>query len=381
MRAQIMLKLKLVDVPTETLEHVAYLCRRGTNAAVEDWLLRERGKAESPKQAKPGRSGKSLHPSTKLYHAVTAAVPTLSADIATCLANKLWSNLNAKLDWRRRNGQPRKRLDAIVDYEDRPPFTNASIIPAPNKNVTISFNDVLVLTVRNVLRKEPPIKLSVSLKGLPTGQKRIIRECMEGDRKLSDSQIVLKTGRNGADNWYFYFCTARESKPVDHEAKVILAPIVVNDGNKQDRPFRVLFSEGGHWGVGDGRYLLAQTNRLIGLRKQVGYRYRNGNGTGHGRQKVDKAVRRRTAQLKNVRDEFRRRLINDVIKQCQRHDAGTIVYREPTDPVKTKLWFSKVGLEFDWTRFVGDLKNSAARRGIKVESKKLKMAEVNGNGK
>lgn len=376
MKSQIMLKLKLVN-PPETLEHVADLCRRGTNAAVENWLLRERGKAESPKQAKPSsRTGKPLHPSTKLYHAVTESVPTLSADIATCLANKLWSNLNAKLDWRRRDGTPRKRMDAILDYEDRPPWNTADLIPAPNKNVTIAFNDELTLTLRNVIRKEPAVKLFISLKGLPTGKKRIIRECMDGERKLSDSQIVKKTLRNGSEAWFFYFCTAADSKEINPEISVTLTPLVNGAAAKTDRPFRVTFPAGGYWDVGDGRYLWGQTNRLLGLTKQIGYRYRNGNGTGHGRKKIDKAVRRRRAQLRNVRDEFRRRCINDIIRQCERRQAGTIQYREPTGPVKTKTWFAGVELEFDWTRFLGDLKNSAARRGITVKTSKLKMAEV-----
>jgi hypothetical protein len=376
MKSQIMLKLKLVDPPCELLEHVADLCRRGTNAAVEDWLLRERGKPPSEKQQRPGRKGKGLHPSTKLYHAVTAAVPTLSADIATCLANKLWSNLNAKLDWRRRDGKPRKRMDAILDYEDRPPWNTSDMIPAPNKNVTIQFGDELRLTLRNVMRGEAPLCMDISLKGMPTGKKRIIRECMDGERKLSDSQIVKKQLRNGSTAWFFYFCTAQESEPLDDSVSVTLTPLVNGAASKTDRPFRVIFPSGGYWNVGDGRYLWAQTKRLDGLAKHVGYRYRNGNGPGHGRKKVDKAVRRRRGQLRNIRDEFRRRCITDIIRQCERQKAGTIVYREPTLPVRTKTWFAAAELEFDWTRFLGDLKNSAARRGITVEKKALKMAEV-----
>ncbi len=160
------------------------------------------------------------------------------------------------------------------------------------------------------------------------------------------------------------------------ERQVVLAPRVTDAVGKDDRPFRLSFPDGGGWSVGDGRYLHAQTMRLIGLRKQIGYRYRNRNGTGHGRAKITRSVRLRVQQLGNVRDEFRRRLVNDIVRQCERQQAGTLVYREPSGPAKTKCWFERRKLEFDWTRFLTDLKNSAARHGIAVEKKRLKMEEV-----
>ena len=73
-----------------------------------------------------------------------------------------------------------------------------------------------------------------------------------------------------------------------------------------------------------------------------------------------------------------RRLVNDIVRQCERHQAGTLVYREPTGPAKRKCWFERNELEFDWTRFLVDLKNSAARRGVTVKVEKLKYAEVKG---
>ncbi len=204
-----MLKLKLVDPPTDQLEYLAERCRRGTNAAVEDWLLRHRGKQESEKQSKPGRKTKSLHPSTKLYHAITAVVPELGTSIVSTLAGKVWTNLNAKLDWRRRTddveAKPRKRADAILAYEDKPPWTTADIIPARNKFTTIVFGDTLRITVTHTLRDDAPLVLDVSLKGMPTGIKHLIHRTATGDQKLSDSEITKKTIRNGKEQC-FYFC-------------------------------------------------------------------------------------------------------------------------------------------------------------------------------
>jgi hypothetical protein len=380
--SRVMLKLK-IENPPDNLEEIAALCRKGTNAAVENWLLRQRGLPETEKQAGGGRKGNGLHPSTKLYHAVTAAVPELGVDIASHVGKAVWSNLNAKLAWTRRVGdeseKPRKRADAILAYEDRAPFTTAVAIPAPNKNTSIQFGDDLTITVARVLRGQDPIRLEISLKGMPAGKKRIIRQTMTGELKLSDSQIVQKTIRNGKTAWFFFLSTSLPPvERFDPARTVTLFPqIQVDNTNREsDRPFQMNLPGGGCWYAGDGRYLLAQTMRLTGLRKMIGYRYRNGNGSGHGRQKVDRAVRLRSQQLRNVRDEFRRRLVNDIVRQCERHQAGTLVYREPTGPAKRKCWFERNELEFDWTRFLIDLKNSAAKKGIAVKVEKLKYQEV-----
>lgn len=380
---RLMLKLK-IEHPPDNLEEIAAFCRKGTNAAVENWLLRHRGLPETEKQANPNKTnGKALHPETKLYHAVTYAVPELSGDIAACLASKVWANLNSKLAWPRRVGdesaKPRKRADAILDYEDRPPFTTAAAIPAPNKNTRIEFMDAMTFTVRNVLKKQPPLVLPISLKGFPAGKKRIIRQIIDGETKLSDSQVVQKTNRNGKTAWFF-FLSVKIPQPMrlDSDRKVVLLPKTEPGERQSDRPFQLNLPNGGCWYAGDGRYLLAQTMRLTGLRKMIGYRYRNGNGAGHGRKKVDRAVSLRSQQLRNVRDEFRRQLVNDIVRQCERHQAGTLVYREPTGPAKRKCWFERNELEFDWTRFLNDLKNSAAKRGITVKTEKLKWKEVTG---
>lgn len=369
--AQTILKLKL-DIDDDTaghLDQIALLCRQGVNAAVEDWLLRARGKRRRSKK-QMGRKGDGLHPSTELYHAITATVPSLGTTPATCLAGKLWSTMNAKLDWRDRVGdgcdRNKRRADAILEHQLRPPFTTASQIPAANKHTRLIFGDAISVHVRDVLRdcEQTDLYLPIAGKGLPAGHKRIIRQVIDGEQKLSDSYLTKKAIRGAREAWFFFLvANTPDACQLPEDIVIELRPEYGDGG----RPFVLRLPSGRRWTVGDGRYLLAQSTRLIGLRKMVGYRYRYGNGNGHGRAKVDRAVRLRNLQLRNVRDEFRRRLINDILRQCQRHGAGTLRYLEPTNPAKDKCWFSRHGLEFDWTRFVGDLKNAAKRRGVLVD--------------
>ncbi len=263
-------------------------------------------------------------------------------------------------------------------YQDKPPWNTGNEIPATARKTTIVFGDTCAVKVTNMLGPEP-VAFQVSLKKMPASRKKMLREIADGTRKLCDSRIIAKTDpRTDKETWYYYLITRNESPVLDTNAFITLMPQWVTDTEtNSDRPFKTLLPSGRKWYVGDGRYLLAQTRRLVGLRKMIGYRYRNGGGAGHGRKKLVGRQRMRSQQLRNVRDEVRRRMVTDVIRQCEREEAGTIVYREPaSDAVKQHCWFYRNDLEFDWTAFLGDLKNVAKRKGIEVKVKKIKIAEV-----
>jgi len=390
MKSIAMLKLKIVEPPVEQLTELAEMIRKTRNIGLEDWLLRQRGKPESAVQSALSTRRKNVatekpepkqkHPSTKIYNAMAAAKTGVIPDVIARLSADVWSNLNAKLDWRRRAGdeaaKPRKRADAIVDYEDRPPWFTSLDIPVLNKHAHVEFGDDLTLTVRRLAYREDLAELHVkfSLKGFPRRLKALIRRVLAGELKLSDSSIRQKP----SGDWYWYWPIQMESSvTVDDTRSAVLAPqFMAEEGKQTDRPFAMVFPENNRWYIGEGRYLHSQTMRLTGLRKMVGYRYRNGLAKGHGRKKMDSAVSKRNTQLRNIRDEFRRKTVSDAVKQCERHQCGLLIYREPTGPAKSKCWFESNGLEFDWTAFLTDLKNSCARRGIKVKVEKLKIGEV-----
>lgn len=375
MKSISILKLKLVDPPLEELERIAALVRLGRNAGVEDWLLRQRGKSETAKQSKesPRKPGQSLGESTKIYHGISAVVPELGSDVVASIAKGIWSNLGAKLDWRRRDGKPKKRMDAIVAYEDRPPWFTGTEIPVANKYAKVELGDELHLTVNNLVKPYEPLRLQLSLKGVPPSIKKRIRRVLSGELKFSDSRLLKK-----GEKWIWFWPISEEKPGVFSDRELILTPQFNEAKTRQsDKPFFTTSPDGRIWWLGDGRMIVAVTLRLIGLRKAIGYLKKNGlMASGHGRGKVDIAIRKRRTQERHMRHEFRHKLINDIIKQCIRHQCGTIIYREPTGPAKDKCWFERIELDFDWTSFLGDLKNSAARRGIAVTVKKLKIAEV-----
>jgi len=372
------LKLDLSDEQKELLTDVAKLCRKARNAALENWLLRKRGLPETEKQAKPSRKnvGEGLKESTKIYHAVRLAAPTLNTAMVSMIANGIDSNLRSKLDWRKQPGavdggeKPKKavRADAILAYDDRPPFFTKFEIPIRSAISSFTFVEWPELSTPFYVGAKVDLKLRTSqLKG---GHKRLLHELAAGTRKLSDSRIVEKDGE-----WFWHVPIMFETV-VRSEIEATLWPVF---DAKSSRPFDMDLPGDRTWGIGDGRYYIGQATRFIALRKAIGWRYKQRSGAGHGRKKIDDAMRKRWCQWQCIATEFRRRAINDVVKQCVRGNIGTLIYREPSLVVREKSWFDLNGLDWDWTRFLGDLTNAAARQGIDVVKRPLKLKEYKGN--
>ena len=375
-----MLRLKIDQPDVDRLEALGRLCRRARNAACEDWLLRMRGKPESAKQAgKPAartiggvvKQAAEKSESTKVYHAITEAVPELATQVAAKIAGQFCSHLAAKVDWRRggEDGKRMRRKDAILAYEDRPPWASHLTIELPCKTTTVTFTDELTVAFSAQRCVTDTVKIATGR--VPAGMKLLIRRVLGGELKLSDSTLAVR------DNvWYWMLPIQSTAEEIDTDKSADLWPQIPEDDpdRVQHRPYRLVIGERLVF-IGDGRYLEAQTRRLLLLIKQIGHRYQQRNGAGHGRQKVDGQVRKRRTQLRNIVDEVRRRAIRDVIRACERDGIGTIVWHDPSLPLREKCWWAANKLDWDWTRFANDLKNSAARSGIVVVVEKFKFAE------
>lgn len=381
MKSITVLKLKIGEESWPALVQIGQACRKARNVALEDWLLRQRGKPESERQSKrlvvrkDKTSDQPKSESTKLYHAIREGVPELGTTQASMVSAAVWSSLSAKVDWRRGSGDNGKRMrrrDAILSYEDRPPFFTALEIPLHNAHTVVKFTDRLTLTIGRPLDSVPVLVVDVSLRDLPPGKQLLLRELASKKRKLADSKLVERDGQ-----WYWHVPLTFETEVLsDRTAELWPVLGTTRDGKQQDRPFRLDLPGRRPWYVGDGRYLLSQTARLIGLRKQIGWRYQQRMGAGHGRQKIDEAVRRRRQQEKNMRTEVLRRAIADVVRQCVREKCGCLVYHEPSLPLRKRCWFQAAGLDWDWTKFEADLRNAAARQGVAVETKAWKWKEA-----
>lgn len=374
------LKLKIESDHNETLDAWGKLCRHARNAGVMDWLLRQHGKPESERQTKrlvkrkDAAADKPKSESTKIYHAIAEAVPSLGSQVMSVISQSINSQLSTKVDWRRgvlESGKRPRRRDEILAWNDRPPFYTTLEIPLHNKQTAVLFGETLSLSVHGIVKGESPQRIGVRLSQLKTGHKKLLHELSSGKRKLPVSKLVRKD-----DAWYWHVALMFETeRSADIEAT--LTPVMPEKDRPVERFFALALPDMSRpWMVGEGRYLIKSTMRLGALCKQIGWRYRQRMGAGHGRKKIDDAVSKRRTQERDMRTEVRRRAIADIVQQCAKRGVGVLRYSEPSLPLRSQCWFEKHGLEFDWTRFNSDLRNACARQGIEVVVTMLKLKDV-----
>jgi len=400
MQSITLLRLKVEPRHAAELAEIGELCRRGRNAAVTDWLLRQHGLPESDRQRKRLRAmsanerdkllARGLDPdvqqkseNAKLYAAVTEKIPELSGAVASVIANSVASSLSKRIDWRRgfdQEGKRRRMRDAILAGDDRPPFTTKREIPVVGKKASVAFDDTLSVSIQRPTQAIECLTLGLSLRRLPAPHKKLLRALASGARKLTDSKLVMK------DQEWFWHVTFFDERERLSDARAELYPVLAGERTKSFDPFlRMEFPEDRCWYVGDGAYLRAQTRRYIGLRKQIGWRYRFGHGRGHGREKVDAAISRRYEQERNMRSEVLWRSINDALRVCERRNFGVLVYHEPSLPLREKCWFARndqgLSIDWNWTSFRQRLINAAARRRVEVIVEPWKLKEAMADAK
>jgi hypothetical protein len=166
--------------------------------------------------------------------AICEAVPELGTTQASMIAEAINSHLGAKVDWRRNSDDKKKRRrDAILSYEDRPPFFTSLEIPLHNTHTKVTFGDRLTIAVNRPMADMKRLVLDVSLRGMPRGKQRLLREIADGKRKLASSRLVERDGE-----WYWHVpFTFESSVRSDRIAELWPVTDAKKDGKQHDRPF------------------------------------------------------------------------------------------------------------------------------------------------
>lgn len=391
-RTVLKLKLQVGDEQRVELARMAELCRRGRNAGSVNWLMRQHGFPLSERQIKRHRapSAKELErlqkrggdlaaksESTYIYHAVAEVTAGLTATVRSMLAAQVASYLSGKLDWREgktEDGKRPRRRDAINKGDARPPYYTATEIPIRAAEATFRYSDDASLTFRVLASGATTVSLST--RQFSSGQRTLLKELSAKQRKLTDSKLLLKN-----DNWYWYLTLEFDAPVIQSERtaelRVRMPPGEAWQGRREHPCDLTLPGRDRPWGCGLGEWYVDFIARLETRRKRIGERYRHRAGTGHGRDKWDTISHRLGASRQRATDEFRRQLIVEIVDHAERAGCGTVLYHEPSLPLREKCWFAMRGVEWDYTRFVMDLENALARRGIRLTTTILKLKNAN----
>lgn len=285
------------------------------------------------------------------------------------------------IDWLTSNvpynheGDARWRWQAVLDYEINRPTWRSLEIPVRAGDVrkrfvwtddrcTLAFP--LFSTDSGRANRSPTVRLEVGK--FSRGTRRLLREIADGKRKLRDSSIQERDGK-----WYFVM--AYDVPTVVHAWDDSVTLTLLPSPPDATRPFVCILPDGRKWWLGDGLPLEREYQRVVARRKAIQYRYRNGQGAGHGRERFYQATRPDSRAWTDMQRLFSWNLIADLVRLCERHGAGSLLYREPTMPVRQHCWFSQRGMPFDWSGLNGKLTHASKKHGFGLAVSRIGMKE------
>jgi hypothetical protein len=220
-------------------------------------------------------------------------------------------------------------------------------------------------------RSQIDVIARVAVGKMRQGHRRILRQIAAGEIKACDSLVVEDNGK-----WYVhlvYELTPAQST-ADPNRKAVLTMGTENaltlsfPDNADGKPSRP-------WRIGNDEYLRVQLTRLISRRKAIEFGTRFGQNRGHGRRPIVAIQTRNTRQQRHQMKAYRGNVVADIIKACQRNNCGTLVYREPTLPLRKRSWFATEGIDFNWRDLDSDLAYKSERNGLQYKTERMRTAE------
>jgi hypothetical protein len=402
----LVIELKLgsaISMPTHRLNalltQTALDCDRARNAAVRfwerwrednpDWKPEQRRTRDgSPKAHADGRpvlesemiSQAAEH---EMYYAARRAATNVNASVITSCRGQVLDALKARTPYNH-EGTAQFVWQAILANELARPCYRGGTIPVPNNTAGLVYSgaaskkaskaaieagqDQAILQFA-LLSKDsgyhclsPIVRLHV--RELSAGTRRILKAIAEGrdGYAFCDSSIV-----NKGKFWSFQLVAKVPTKDagLTPSREAILFP----QPGDQRRPFVLEMPDNGRRYIGNGDVLKRIRQQQVIRRKTLQARYREGVAPGHGKGRFFERLRPHSRQWPLVESMFTKMAVADIVKSCLRNDCGTVVYREPTMPVREhrRMWFAEHGIPFDWTRFEAQLIHACEKVGISVK--------------
>lgn len=215
----------------------------------------------------------------------------------------------------------------------------------------------------------PTVRLHAS--DLTVGNRRLLRRLAIGEQRVADSQIVERKG-----SWFVQLCYEVPVRAVDLSPDVVL--IVRPSLPDDSRPF-VLSWPGEDrevvWQIGNGAPLVNEYRRVVARRRALRHRYKDGCGSGHGKQRWYRSVKPMSRYVLDMCGRFTKQTVADIVATALRNRCGSIIYREPTMPVRNCCWFASHDVPFDWVNFEARLAWKAEVAGLQYDKQRVGMAE------
>lgn len=402
------------------LEDIALQCRRIRNTAIR-WIIRYW--EDNPTILPAGKNLISNEAMVLLSKYVISKYPNIGSALTYYCIREVISNLAARMPYTHK-GKASRRWKAIMDCETNvTSFDRSDTIPLHNQTIRLCYDGVMEGSLNGPVAKEvfacgknssvvacqvfsrksgrkPNLIFRVETRQKSYGDRIILKRVARGEWKLRDSIIFYKEGKgkgrsklkginkttgkkkrrkrrrpkedfkyNGA--WFFQM---RYVQPrvklgldVNRTAEINLLP-----GNS-DRPFEIRIEEA-IWKLGAAKGLMYDINNYKARRLAM----RRHSQRGHGRQRIERDIRKVTRRVRDLMDNFTKDLINEIVKFCKRFDCGKIKFTMPSKRQKANSWFETNNIDFFWTGFESRLRQKMHHYYIEMveDEKKPKKVRV-----
>lgn len=301
--------------------------------------------------------------STELYHAGRVAAGDLLAPNAVAAAsNEILSFVNKTLPYA--PGRRHRRVwQAILGSECSRPEFRATDFVVPNQNAKLTLKDdgyhfTFPVWSSQAGRKNTSYACRLATRRLTAGYKAILFNVANGTYKLCDSELIFHEGtRQKPGFWALHLCYQRPQEPLGLD-KSRVATFVPQKG-EAEQPFEITCADAFPSQIGDAFVLQHEYRRLDDRRFHMRKTHRNRTSgrRGHGRQRIESAVRPVTRAVRQLMHRFSWHVVSEVVRYCVRHNCGTVLYDEPAVQARAGLWFAKHDIPYDWTGLVNRLKH------------------------
>lgn len=386
-----LLKLKLgscCTMPSARLQadlhDMALACRTVRNRAARWW---QRWREDHPNFDGPG-----LLPSEaakERYAAMCLEARSLATvTVASCVKG-VDEHLTARMP-RNHDGEARYRWQAVLWGEVNLDTSRTLEIPLHNRLVRLCYTGRMCTPATGTVgsqvarfgesscvlgfqlfslesgrrERNPIVRLEVGQ--LSAGNRRVLAQIARGEWPHRDSKLKFREGRRQGEGDWFLHLVYRQPRIDLGLDKARIATLEALPPTAE-RPFRIGMPGERPWELGFPG-LAREHERLERRRASLRRRYREGGsgGYGHGRGRVEAGIAPHSRALQDLRERCVKLVVADVLKFCRTRDCGSLVYVEPSLPIRGQSWFSGRDVCFDWTAFLTRLEHKCQLHGVDV---------------
>lgn len=299
--------------------------------------------------------------SNVLYHQARAVVPQLASNIINGAPKNILGKKQLLKKFPRIKGGCAVRVwQAVLWNEAARPCFRGSGFYVTNKSVLSYGDDHATVTIpvwsKQAGRKNTSHTFRIETRQLPRGLKNIVRKVStgEGDWKFCDSEMVYHPSkkRRGKGDWFLHLCYQRP--PINERHNPDRVATVTLLGKDEPAPFEVSTEGTFPWKIPRIPTAMVEAfRRLESRRLAMRNKYRDaGSGVkGHGRARIEGAIRPVSRAVKAIMERFVKLVVSRAIEYCRRYDCGTLVFVPPRTREKSAGWLAQHGVDWDWTRF------------------------------